>query len=192
MQSQQDKARVAALRTPPASASRNWYYVSNGHKLGPESSKTLMGWLSSGTLSPDDLVWRKGMSEWKAIRYADLSNDFFNTPPPLIGESVNNIAVWLWAFVPLIPIYTILLATGLTISGCPWIVAIIINTVFWWIDGQQIKKAGYDRSAWGVWGILFVPVYLFIRAAKLRQNNGYAIVWLFCFGLSIFDFGHRF
>lgn len=173
----------------PQPAAKNWYYVLSGQKLGPESSKTLIDWVSSGTLSLDDLVWRTGMTDWSAIRNTDLKKNLSDTPPPVIGEHVNNIVVWSWAFAPLIPISAILVAIGSTIklsSESQWIAAFAVNTILWWIDGQQIKNAGHDRSGWGFWGFLVVPVYLFVRAAKLKQRNGYAIVWLVCFLLSVF------
>jgi GYF domain 2 len=155
--------------------------------LGPESTATMLQRLSSGTLSPEDLVWNPGMTEWCALRHTNLCLDL-KTPPPLTGSSVNNLAVWFWAFVPLIPISSIMIAMGLTphqSSTITWKVAFAINTLFWWLDGQQLKHSGHNRSGWGWWGIFLVPVYLFIRAAKLKQSNAYAIVWLVCLAVGI-------
>jgi hypothetical protein len=170
----------------------NWYYVISGQKLGPESSENLIEWVSSGTLSLDNLVWRTGMADWLPIRDTELIPNSSDTPPPLSGEHVNNTAVWLWAFAPLIPINAILVAgniPGTSQSMLLWSIGLAINMMFWMLDGHQLQRAGHNREGWGGWGIFVVPVYLFIRAAKLKQSNGYAIVWLVCLGLSIFGHG---
>jgi len=44
----------------------NWYYAQNGEKQGPISSSELKRLASEGRLSPDDLVWREDMAEWRA------------------------------------------------------------------------------------------------------------------------------
>jgi hypothetical protein len=46
----------------------NWYYSPNDDaQQGPVSKEELAAKLALGELQPDDLVWREGMAEWKAI-----------------------------------------------------------------------------------------------------------------------------
>ena len=47
------------------SAAVNWYYIVRGQKLGPLTEAQLDELAGSGQLSPDSLVWREGMAEWK-------------------------------------------------------------------------------------------------------------------------------
>ena len=42
-----------------------WYYAINGQQWGPIAEDTLLELLRSGKLSPDTLVWKQGMTDWK-------------------------------------------------------------------------------------------------------------------------------
>jgi hypothetical protein len=97
----------------------------------------------------------------------------YRTAPlgPENPSDVSNEIVWFWAFVPLL--------VGL-LPMIPSYVWWLVHTVLWFIDGQFIKSAGHDRQGWGFWGWLFPPVYLFLRASRLKQNSAYAWVFLVC------------
>lgn len=41
-----------------------WYYSKNGTQLGPITGDELRTKIGSGEVSPVDLVWREGMSDW--------------------------------------------------------------------------------------------------------------------------------
>jgi hypothetical protein len=45
-----------------------WYYARNNKQAGPVSAVELRHLAAAGELSPDDLVWREGMTEWSAAR----------------------------------------------------------------------------------------------------------------------------
>jgi len=50
-----------------------WYYTSNGERVGPVRADKLKALASSGSLGPDDLVWKQGMNGWiKASRVKGL------------------------------------------------------------------------------------------------------------------------
>jgi GYF domain 2 len=187
-----DIPKVSPLKSsPPIPAPREWYYTASGERHGPETRETMEIGVNSGNLPAEALVWKSGMTDWRPVSQTDLWAAS-NEPPPLSGENVNNTAVWIWAFAPLIPINAILMAIDLPVSfqaKLMWTIGFAINMVFWTLDGHQLQRAGHNRDGWGRWGILVVPVYLFIRAAKLKQSNGYAIIWLACFAVSIL--GHR-
>jgi len=48
--------------------SGEWYYARGNQQHGPVSATELKALAESGALSPDDLVWRAGMSDWVAAR----------------------------------------------------------------------------------------------------------------------------
>ncbi|MEZ5945169.1 MAG: DUF4339 domain-containing protein [Planctomycetaceae bacterium] len=43
----------------------NWHYAKGGEKHGPITSAQLKEMAAEGQLSPDDLVWREDMKEWR-------------------------------------------------------------------------------------------------------------------------------
>lgn len=42
-----------------------WHYTNDGNQQGPVSASELKEFAASGSLSPSDLVWKEGMSDWK-------------------------------------------------------------------------------------------------------------------------------
>lgn len=45
-----------------------WYYARDNKQMGPVSSVELKRLATAGSIAPDDLVWREGMTEWAAAR----------------------------------------------------------------------------------------------------------------------------
>jgi uncharacterized membrane protein len=45
-----------------------WHYVQNGQACGPVETSALQMLLQNGSLSPDALVWKHGMTDWAAAR----------------------------------------------------------------------------------------------------------------------------
>jgi hypothetical protein len=41
-----------------------WYYSKNGSQLGPVEQGGILSKLASGEISPSDMVWREGMTDW--------------------------------------------------------------------------------------------------------------------------------
>ena len=48
-----------------------WYYARDGQRQGPVPKERLVDLAREGWLSPDDLVWTEGMSEWQPARSFD-------------------------------------------------------------------------------------------------------------------------
>lgn len=44
-----------------------WFYLKKGRQYGPVAATSIRNWLESGFLTPDDLLWRSGLSEWTPI-----------------------------------------------------------------------------------------------------------------------------
>lgn len=63
---------------------RPWWYVSEGRRTGPISSGELHRLLSGGTLLPDTLVWKQGMTGWlPAGSLPEFSQTFSSLPPEI-------------------------------------------------------------------------------------------------------------
>ena len=60
----------------------------------------------------------------------------------------------------------------------PWPVAALMNSVLAYFDERNLKKAGYstDNMVW--LAVLIVPVYLFVRAYRLKTVSWYGITWI--------------
>lgn len=48
----------------------NWYYAAAGRQTGPVDDATLDELVRAGTVQPETLVWREGMSGWQPLRNA--------------------------------------------------------------------------------------------------------------------------
>lgn len=68
------------------SASENqWYWAKQGsdERNGPVSRERLEEVAEAGDLKPEDLVWTKGMGDWKEAGSVEKLKGLFETPPPL-------------------------------------------------------------------------------------------------------------
>jgi hypothetical protein len=92
-----------------------------------------------------------------------------------INKSVNNILIWILAFIPLIG----------ALFEFGTLVFLAINIILCFIDDKILEKSGYDTDSLDAW---LVPVYLYKRAKMLGHNLAYFIVWCVSFGLSFFGF----
>lgn len=52
-----------------------WYYAKGDERVGPVSASDLKALAKSGELSPNDMVWKEGMAEWKS---AEASRGWLN------------------------------------------------------------------------------------------------------------------
>jgi hypothetical protein len=43
-----------------------WFYTQNGQQCGPVDFSQLQGLASSGSIHPNDLIWKQGMPNWAA------------------------------------------------------------------------------------------------------------------------------
>lgn len=69
---------------PPVPQATEWHIAINGKAEGPFTQAQLPQMIKQGTLSETSLVWKNGMSDWKAANQVDaLSILFKSSPPPL-------------------------------------------------------------------------------------------------------------
>ncbi|MDA0285509.1 MAG: GYF domain-containing protein, partial [Planctomycetota bacterium] len=72
-------------------AGKTWHYTINNETLGPVSSRELRQLAESGTLSPDDLVWREGTTDW--VPASSVKGLQFGPTPPPVSVSPPPAAV---------------------------------------------------------------------------------------------------
>ncbi len=66
--------------------STQWFYTEDGKQQGPISSNELKSRAANGTMTPDELVWKEGMSEWvpaRRIKGLFTAATASASPPPL-------------------------------------------------------------------------------------------------------------
>jgi hypothetical protein len=188
-----DVVRVGGDAAPDRAAAEDaaWFYAHAGARFGPVSEDGMRQLVANGAIHGQTLVWRIGMRDWHPVHQTELASLVSGsgpaTPPPLPVNTVNNALVWIVAFVPVIvsylgPVLAVLLGTTVV---SPWYLVPLLNICLCLADEANLKRAGYDTRWMGVWAVLLPPVYLFVRAARLKQGRGYAIVWLVTFFLSI-------
>ncbi len=164
------------MSAQPESSSSGWYYSARGQRIGPLDREAVASQIFQGRITHDTLVWREGLPDWRRAAETELAGLLRGTslgPPRLMGEAVNNGFVWIVAFLPYF------------VAFLPLFFAAFVNAFFCVIDAQQLKKAGHDTKGMGIMAALLVPVYLFVRASRLRQSPSYAVVWVINFILSL-------
>lgn len=66
----------------------NWHYAKGGEKHGPITAAQLKELATTGQLSPDDLVWREDMTEWRRARSVKgLFPEQPTEPPATMGTT---------------------------------------------------------------------------------------------------------
>jgi hypothetical protein len=163
-----------------------WYYAYKGQRLGPISGADVIKQIKAKRLDADTMVWRDGMPDWCAAKLSSLQKVFDampSTPPPLIGEEVNNNIAWIIAFAPLISVFieAFAAATWQVPLLSLWWIAPLLNSALCLADKKHLEMAGQNTEGLTAWAIFLVPVYLFMRADRLSQPATYAWVWLVMF-----------
>jgi hypothetical protein len=176
----------------------DWHYLDgSGSKTGPISLPQMEALAKSEKIDRNTHVWKQGMKEWQPLRETELSSLFAESlPPPVPAALVNNSLVWIVAFIPLITAIAEAALTGpspnylgYTIPApkvhIPWFVIwpIYAGICLW--DDRILRKSGYSTRAMAWFAVLLVPVYLFMRAKKLKQRPYYGFVWIVCLIIAV-------
>jgi hypothetical protein len=134
------------------------------------------------------------MTDWKSIRESDLAELVATEPPAVSPQHIGNGYVWILAFVPLI--FGVIdaavaasnqeaAARSLVLGfpyhpsrGLPPQIPFLISAVLGWLDDRRLKQAGYGSWVTRATAVLLPPVYLFLRAKRLKQRSYYAVAWV--------------
>jgi GYF domain 2 len=175
----------------------DWHYLDgSGSKTGPLSLAQMEALAKSEKIDRNTHVWKQGMKEWQPLRETELSSIFAeNLPPPVPAALVNNSIVWFVAFIPLVvAIAEVILTPQYYVElhivtapkvQIPWFIIWPINAALCLWDDRILRKAGYSTKAMAWFAVLLVPVYLFMRAKKLKQRPYYGFVWIACFAIGL-------
>ncbi|WP_167859489.1 DUF4339 domain-containing protein [Paenibacillus cymbidii] len=159
-----------------------WFHIENGVRKGPVNSSDMAELLRTRKITAETLVWKKGLSDWTPLAKTEFG-EMISEPPPISGQAVNNTFVWWMVATPIIGIFVENIIMAVTEQELNYMATALAYFLVYSIlcsnDQTKLKKAGHNTASF--WWILFVPVYLFIRARKLRQFPLYAIIWCVCF-----------
>jgi membrane protease subunit (stomatin/prohibitin family) len=67
---------------PPVPASIAWHVAENGRSSGPFSVEQISGWIASGRVGRETLLWSAGMAEWQGAARTPQFAAMFPPPPP--------------------------------------------------------------------------------------------------------------
>jgi hypothetical protein len=182
------------LPSSEGATSSEWYYVENGERKGPTTAATIKRLLDTKQIQSNAHVWRKGLPDWKPLRESDLAELVASEPPAISPQHIGNGYVWILAFLPLVfglvdaavaasnqdaAARSLILGFPYHPSkGLPAQIPFLISAVLGWLDDRRLKQAGYGSWVTRVTAVLFQPVYLFLRAKRLKQRPYYAVVWI--------------
>ncbi len=84
-QQQVQQQQQGGMMPPPMPAAVQYFYALNGAQAGPVSFEQLQALFANRTVNKDTLVWKAGLTEWKALQQVEELKSFLggNTPPPL-------------------------------------------------------------------------------------------------------------
>lgn len=173
----------------------DWFFAEQGQRKGPITAASLLELLRTEAIDGDTPVWRKGFADWQPLRTTDLGVYLQDSPPPIAPAHINNALVWTIALAPLayalfggfIEAYELQnpYEDHTVLGFLSFLVPAGVNAALCLMDERQLKRAGYSNKWLTLFGIVLAPVYLFLRAKRLRQVPSYGIVWVACFILSI-------
>ena len=158
---------------------KEWFCIIKGDKKGPYSKKQIEELIDFDHVDAYTQVCKLGMDEFTPLFKTELV-EFFEEEKVEEGGKLDNKWFWLLAIIPhtvnvLISIIAGVFSTNLTILNVVCVIA--LNCLFIALDTKALKKAGYENRSWFWIGLILVPVYLFIRAAKTTKNLAPPIIW---------------
>jgi len=172
-----------------------WFYAQGGQRIGPVQAEKLRELLAAQTIDAETPIWRKGLTDWQPLRDTEVGAHFKDTPPPVRARDLNNGFVWALAVAPIAYMFVQIAIANyqanhwgedLVISSAlVWLIPSLANATLCLLDEQQLKRAGYSSGWMTVFALLLAPVYLFMRAQRLRQTPSYGYVWIASFIVSI-------
>jgi hypothetical protein len=180
--------------------SDEWFYTERGQRKGPISATALKNLLKTQQLENEVQVWRKGLKNWLPIQETELGGEFEHVPP-IAPSLIKNGLVWTVALLPIA--YGIMNSAFVDyvyehpyedftyLNLLRWTVVVLANGALCFLDEQRLDRAGHGSSALKTAALFLVPVYLFMRASKLKQRPYYGFVWIVCFVFMLVVSGAR-
>lgn len=111
----------AEVSEPAVAPTDEWWYSANDGKIGPVDRSVIEEGVTSRRLSPADLVWQKGMEEWKPVSEMPQFAEFLLPRENIVIEasrlrpvnSLTDCILWLTVLSGVLAPFS----TGLVLSG---------------------------------------------------------------------------
>lgn len=172
--------------------SAKWFYIdAEGKECGPFSVGAIRK-----LIKPNTYVWREGLSEWVYAAETELLKLVESKRSVVTSNQTNDKPLtdkwaWMLAAVPLIASWTMIYF--LEGAGCTtdelylgsFLACIVLNTIFAIFDARAIEESGREGPSTFL-GFVLVPVYLFMRAAKVTKQYAPAFLWCFMCAFDIY------
>ncbi|MBN9049376.1 MAG: DUF4339 domain-containing protein [Rhizobiales bacterium] len=181
--------------TDTISTKGSWFYTQGGQRKGPVRAEDLRALLTAQTIDGETPVWHKGLKDWLPLHQSEIGAMLPDAPPPVAAAQINNGLVWTLAVAPIAYLIIEVLIHAYQFSqpgddfpmssALIWIIPVATNCILCLLDEQQLKRAGYGFGWMTFFAVLLAPVYLFIRAQRLRQTPTYGYVWIASFIVSL-------
>lgn len=161
-----------------------WYYAFEGQQVGPITTEQLKYLASSGTITPETLVWRQGFGEqWRPAAQAGIIFTMSQGGTVEGSKPVSDKWAWVFLIVPWVlgQIFLLVLdaqhlsqqqMVRASLSGS--IIILGISLVIFLADRTVLRDAGY-RPPNG-WWFLLTPGYFWARLQVL--GRGKALLWV--------------
>jgi hypothetical protein len=184
--------------TDSTTSDEAWFYAQAGQRKGPVSADKLTELLADQTIDGETPVWRNGLTDWQPLRTTAIGAQIKDIPPSVAANHVNNGLVWALAMAPIAYVFVDVALLSYQnshpaddtffeafLSPLSWLVPVVTNAALCLVDTEQLKRAGYSSGWLTLFALLLAPVYLFVRAQRLRQKPTYGFVWIASFIASI-------
>ncbi len=166
----------------------SWFYTQGGQRLGPVSADKLRDLLAAQLIDGETPIWRKGLGDWQPVRATEIGASLQDSPPPVAAAHVNNMLVWTLAFMPIAYVVIDAFIYGYRVNhpeadqtflnSLTWMIPFAINGGLCFGDERQLALAGHNTKNLQILAVLLAPVYLFVRAKRVKQTPIYGYVWI--------------
>ena len=177
-----------------ATTDDSWFYTRGGQRLGPVTADKLRELLAARSIDGETPIWRKGLADWQPLRMTEFGVELQDSPPPVGASHVNNIAVWMLAFAPIAFVFIDAIVYGYRVNhpeadqtflnSLTWMIPFAINGGLGFGDERQLALAGHNTRYLKILAFCLTPVYLFVRAKRVKQTPTYGYTWIGSFILA--------
>jgi len=155
---------------------QNNSYLDGESEVGSYDEDEIFRLIQAGVINANSRIRNANQRDWVSADKSYFKSCFAAGQPLSFREAIparpalNNTFAWLLACAPVVSVIAFKL-------GSFWftLLGLIATLIFWVMDSEIIWKVSDRHKRWTWLGLIFVPVYLFIRAALTDHKFGYAI-----------------
>lgn len=163
----------------------DWYYRDEQGEVGPCTQNDIETAIRRGQVNVEGEVKIGQDGQWFQMMESRFSRLIQSLSPKQVA--ISDKWIWCLAIIPiLVSVFMNHVWMGHSSTYLTWIVPVILNVLFIWLDQKELINAGMLAESWMYMGILLVPVYLVVREIKTNNNYSPAIIWCFIFAIDFF------